>query len=409
MVTAKQMRSSIVTLCVCIIGLFGSACDEVSADESFGTEPDKTFVDEHGRLWVRSHKIEYLPRKQYFDSLALPLREEDDIEVENQQIDPYQMTDIEYGEHLKPIADIGGWEYHLSHHSLEDYGAWMRQRAIARLEADDGDSFLFEAPDSAYGTNEEPILSDESAAHTRNAREIDEDGRVVFNLFVGQHPFRIIGAIHGAEIRCTAFKAVNHYSAATAAHCLHTGSRWLERSPIQFTAGATYNPFVTLPPAVPAHCYAMTINSNYTSHPNLPKNDYAVIALRGRGGASCPSDSWNYGYFGWKSVSRNENFTSYVSGYPGTEPWPTTTWPGYPSITFSQKTNGVSKTVFRPNVVRFTHFLVGGQSGSPFFSHSENSGYQARAITYGRVSVNRNGGREFNAEIADFIIANGGY
>lgn len=155
---------------------------------------------------------------------------------------------------------------------------------------------------------------------------------------------------------------------------------------------------------VPDDCYGRFLSPNYMSHPNLAKNDYAVIILTGDGLSFCAPNTFNFGYVGWKSVPVNPSFESYLFGYPSGDPLPPG-WPSLMTLSYSVMSDGIGQTIFQPNVVRHKHDATGGQSGTALLSYSSTMGYQARAIHKGEGAGNYNRGREFNATVADWINA----
>ena len=409
-------RAGVLAVCSMIgIGLVGCADDldllnveeaSVSAGEPSdfsAKEPPEKYVDHMGHIWVRSHQIEYVDD----DDEELVWDFDEDMIDPDPEPDPTTSTDQEYGEYFRPISDIGGWEFHLADESVESYGAFLRERAVARLKGPEHDLSLFEGIGSEVGIGEKSareLPRTFRASIITAARIIGADERTVINHLAHLHPW----VLHG-HMDCTAFKAVNHYSAVTAAHCVHNGKSWKTRHDIQFSAGSKWISGQVVPAAVPSGCYTRTVPGRYVAGANLPKNDYAVIAFRGHG-AWCPTESWNFGYFGWKSVPIGSKFASHMSGYPLDEPLPFPSWQK-PTLVYSYKgSQSIYTSVFQPNVVKFTHDTTGGQSGTPLISYDSTSGYQARAILKGHgPATNRNWGREFNGGVADFVWLRGGY
>ena len=64
-------------------------------------------------------------------------------------------------------------------------------------------------------------------------------------------------------------------------------------------------------------------NAQWISHPNLVKNDYAVIALRKTSvGTWCTTSTYDLGFFGTRSVGYTEETGGFVSGYPSGDTMP---------------------------------------------------------------------------------------
>lgn len=397
---------ALLAILVCVVGC--SAEDDWESVTRQAIESADGFLDDEGRpplefvgargwRWLRSHKIEYVEPTRELESVP---DDEIDGEAVDPEPDPYRATAREYGEYFRPISDVFGWEYHLAEESVADFGAWMQDRALRRLQGPNGEVGLSGGADMSHGSSGES-----TSESTLPKKILGSDDRINLDILANYHPFRLQGAmLNGNGNTCTAFKVANHNSAVTTAHCIHTGSSWISRHDIQFAAGNANLPGVPNLPEVPDWCYQRTVPGNYVAHPNLAKNDYAVIIFDGVPGAACSASSpgWDLGYFGWKSVSVGARFSSYFSGYPS-DSLPSG-W-SYPSMSYSYKTSGIGQTIFQPNVVRHEHDSTGGQSGGPLFSYSSNNGYQVRAVHKGEGAGSYNRGREFNGTVADFVNA----
>lgn len=382
----------------------------VLEEQPWDVEPPEFLHDVNGWTWVRSHKIEY-SNAPSVEPEAVEEMDERGLEPEP---DPFKVSDYEYGYYFRPLADIGGWEYHLDDESIESLGARMRYREAARREGRKDIPSLYEGQGASVGFSE-----DRSSMHsvdslmasapdiTTSAKIIGADDRISLDAWAGVYPANIHGALVDVipyASWCTAFKAVNHYSAATAAHCLYDpgNKTWLERKGVQFQAGLLHGNASKVPPVVPSGCYTRIISANYSSNSNLAKNDYAVLVFNGNGSAYCAQDTYNFGYVGWKSVGVGVDFASHIWGYPSENPLPIG-WPSYLSLSYSFMNDGIGQTIFQPNVTRHKHDTTGGQSGTALLSFSSTQGYQARAIHKGGGAGDYNRGREFNGTVADWI------
>lgn len=393
--------------------------EHVLKERPWKTDAPVRFTDANGWVWERHHKIEYSsdydPREEESDGMG------DDVNTTliDPSPDPFKASDYEYGYYYRPLADFDGWEYHLSDESITKLGAHLRSREIARQEGRQDLPNLYEAADSFRSTNEEGVANSEIQGVNKSfelqsrkeiaAKIIGTDDREPFNAWAGTFPLSVHGAMYNygaSELvsLCTVFKAVSHYSAATAAHCLYDtkNNTWRPRRSIQFKAGLITWGGGDVPPRVTSTCYSRVVNANYISHPNLAKNDYAALIFNNNGSANCALNSFNFGYVGWKSVSVGANFASYFFGYPSEAPLPAG-WPSLMTLSYSSMTGGIGQTVVQPNVVKHQHDSTGGQSGTALLSYSSESGYQARAIHKGEASGNNNKGREFNGTVADWI------
>lgn len=402
---------------------FGSILEEDAVSWELESAPWKAeapeFIrDVNGWTWIRSHEIKYTT-PELVDPVAYD--GESDERGESSEPDPFKASDYEYGYYFRPLADIGGWEYHLDDESIEKLGERLRARELARREGLHDIPNLYEAPGESIvkrGEVREPSMDDDvqilrSVDRSSAAKVIGTDDRVEFNGWAGVYPLSVHGALvypsswshpYGTS-GCTVFKAVNRYSAATSAHCLYDADKktWNTRLPVQFMAGLL-EVGGTAPPAVPAGCYTRVVSANYGDHSNLAKNDYGVLIFNGNGSSWCAAGTYDFGHVGWKSVGIGADFESYLFGYPAEQPLPAG-WPSYLSLSYSLMTGGIGQTVFQPNVVRHQHDTTGGQSGTALLSYSSTQGYQARAIHKGPGSGNYNVSREFNGTVADWINA----
>ena len=206
----------------------------VLTERPWTDEPPARLTDVNGWVWNRQHKIEYDYR-----SYAEVWGDVNDEYIDTRKIDPEptpsDATDYDYGYYYRPIADIAGWEYHLSEESILEFGAYLRRRAIDRL------GNRTDIPDLYQGASADPRGSgagyrpdrDQLRALERSsplsspfqivAKVIGTDDRIAINAWAGVFPFSVHGDM--GDDSCTAFKAVNRYSAATAAHCVHHGSK----------------------------------------------------------------------------------------------------------------------------------------------------------------------------------------
>ncbi len=170
---------------------------------------------------------------------------------------------------------------------------------------------------------------------------LDSDNRTSIDHLKGQYPWNNHGQMYGAGT-CTAFKMVNHYTAVTAAHCVHNGSSFKSRHHITF--GDL--------PSLGWACYIRAVPACWDG--DTASCDYAVIALRGRNGANCAPSTYNVGYLGWSPVgSWVEDIKAFVSGYPSEDlkaGW------AYPVLVYHYRSDGYAIGTY-PDRVFFGLFV----------------------------------------------------
>jgi V8-like Glu-specific endopeptidase len=154
---------------------------------------------------------------------------------------------------------------------------------------------------------------------------IGTDERYRINAQAHRQPYVRIAKTWSSTSVCTAFKAYNHHTAMTAAHCVHDGPSggWRTRHQIQFAAGSNRSGGLGLAKnALPSGCYGRVVPGGWVSTGER-QYDYAVLYLHGRGGAWCNFADYNVGYYGYKTVT-GTGISGYVSGYPdaATSPHP---------------------------------------------------------------------------------------
>lgn len=328
-------------------------------------------------------------------------------------VDPRTVSDEQWAQIIEPRSEFGGYEYRMARRSLIAFATASRAREVARRNRLDRGEVLREGEPGAGPLGEVLPVAFEPTENRGLIQKgiVGSDNRILIDPSRGTWPFAPIAAMGSlTSSQCTAFKVVNHHTAGTAAHCIHTGSGWRPRAPLRF-----FRPNgVSQRPEVPADCYWRTVNGNWINHPNLPKNDYAVLALRGGGTPSawCPLDSYDTGFLGWASVGYLAKIDGFVAGYPGSGLTPQQYGvldPPWPHLAYHWL-NGARTKLFQPDVLKYDNDTTGGQSGSPYVTSTADNAY-VRAIHKGEVDflwVEHNQGREFNQTVRDFMAAHGG-
>jgi V8-like Glu-specific endopeptidase len=387
--------------------LCGCAEEPGSDAEWAGAEVADTYEDAEGRSWVAVGPAVFdlrdeatLREKAIADRVA---------DIKEPPPNPAQYTDEEWGKIYEPISEFGGKEYRLTDASRREYGKTLRAAALnhaANPAADRGRPAMRPAGEALAPEPAQLELLQASRPGAEAKGLVGADDRFSINHLRSTWPYKMHGAMStnntGSGGLCTAFKVTNQDTAGTAAHCVHTGSGWAPRMFITFSDGGSGT--------VDKNCYARTISNEWLSHPNLPKNDYAVLTLRGRHGAVCNRNQYAFGWYGDQGVGYTTSVLGHVSGYPAPGLLPPGVTSGWPTLVYHQRGDAEVKAL-QPQVFKYYNDTAPGQSGTAFISFHGGSDYRVRAIHRGEVewwNVDHNEGREFESNVREFFNANSG-
>jgi V8-like Glu-specific endopeptidase len=226
---------------------------------------------------------------------------------------------------------------------------------------------------------------------------IGGDNRSNINHLAATYPYNTSGR---EKDWCTVFKMVNHYTAVTAAHCVHSGSSWKTRKPLVFQS-----PLAPLPD-VPDQCYGRVVPGCWDG--SSASCDYAVFYLRGRNGAWCPDNTHNVGYMGYNTVSSCvTDIKAFLSGYPLPAPFG---W-AYPTLVYHYREDGWTSCGTYPDRVWYDNDATGGQSGAPLVSYWSDGSWRVRAIHKGEhVGLSTtNQGRRMTSDLYSWLSSNAGF
>jgi V8-like Glu-specific endopeptidase len=381
-----------VCLFVCLfacLGWLNSGCGDGSSEEAVSLEVrdqralvhETAIVDwpgDRGQKWVRRRKVEVLDGIPVVPELRRPTSH-----------DFSRMSDVEVASWLRPIMlDENNVEY-----ELEIGDTLKLAREIkAHLERDSGD-------DQGEAAAEFPI-DPQNGLSFRNLW--GKDDRVNMNSSAGNFPWSNIAAMASATSVGSGFKMINHYTMITAAHVVYGSGGWVPRKAIQFAAGSS-----TPLPAMPSECYSIVVPGGWVGDVGDAEYDYAVIRFRGRG-EWCDFNSYNVGYFGYKSVDKcTTSVAGNVSGYPGTgdperppQPW------NYPSLFSDYRQDGWTNCFSYFNHLFYRNDSSAGQSGGPFWGYWDGSA-KVRAIHHGAITGD-NAGVKIKSSLIDWFKENAG-
>lgn len=299
----------------------------------------------------------------------------------------------EAAELLRPRMEIGHYEYILSEEHSIAFALTVREIIL------DGG-----LPDAAGGS---PLDSEEpppSAAQPLRPNVILDDEWYKANGVADDSPYERVATfvdwVSTPAVSCTAFKMTNHYTAVTNAHCIYDldTSSWKQRKELQFAAGSdSPGGSGNAKNVLDAQCYARAYPGCYSAS----ACDYAVLALRGRGGAWCNSSEYNVGYFGYVSTGGAGTFATRMASYPSVPPDSHV----FPSMYYSPQRSDAY--VVGDNLLHFMDELP-GVSGSPIYRTNDNG--QVRAIQEGSCEDSTcNAGVRMQTSVISYVAANAGY
>lgn len=394
----KRLRVSLGIIAVSIASVGCGDDNQLDTFSSSNIAAVDALTDDDGLTWLRvgDAKFDYRTDEELREALPKSASAS-----EASDPDPEQFTDEEWGRMKEPITEFRGSEYRLSTESMRNYGKALRKNALDRKKnpgRPDGIASARSTTGNDLVANGLPVNIDKRDKGIRGT-----DDRMLVDGSRPYWPYNMHATMVSPTAVCTAFKVVNHHTAGTAAHCVHTGSGWKPRSDLTFSDGRLGT--------VPAGCYLRTVSGEWINNPGLPKNDYAVMALKKvSAGTWCNFATYNVGFFGYKSVGYTEKVAGFVSGYPGSGVMPPGVV-GYPHLVFHWA-EGAEVGFLQSRVLQYQNDATGGQSGTPFVSWTESDGFHVRAIHKGDVDriviVDYNQGREFDGNVADFFKSNGG-
>jgi V8-like Glu-specific endopeptidase len=340
--------------------------------------PRAEYIDSDGRRWKQIGKVQ-----RFDDSPPVP------PSGKNADPDIHKMSEAELIEHFRPRSEFGGYEYVLSDEDARDLALAMRDAAkyVAERGAP-GEPPLGASPSDIAGPPD-----------NRNYNQVfGADNRTNINGSASTYPYNNTGR----EIDwCSVFKMVNHYTAVTAAHCVHSGSSWKTRKELVFQSPLAPKP------NVPSECYGRVVPGCWDG--DTPSCDYAVFYLRGRNGAWCPDNTHNVGYLGYNTVSSCvSDIKAHLSGYPLPPPFG---W-SYPALVYHYREDGWTSCGTYPDRVWYYNDATGGQSGAPLVSYWSDGSWRVRAIHSGGFSGlfdDSNQGRRMTSDLYDWLVSNSGF
>ena len=299
------------------------------------------------------------------------------------------MPFAEAKEMVRPYMEIDGVEYTLAD---EDAEQWALKTLIAVAEKS-----------LRGGVLEQPSPGAEGAADEVSPKRVfGPDDRYKINGQAHRQPYARIAKTWSADSVCTAFKAYNHHTALTAAHCVHDGpgGSWRTRHQLQFAAGSdrsdgtgqAKNP-------LPSGCYGRVVPGGWMSTRER-QYDYAVLYLHGRNGAWCNYDDYNVGYYGYKTVS-GSGISGYVAGYPDSSSSPNGLWG---DLWYAARSDAWQSG----DTIRYTIDGTFGQSGAPFGTRTDDTTSQFMGIHVAETS-SYNIASRVSSSMIDFIKAYAGY
>jgi V8-like Glu-specific endopeptidase len=384
-------------ICVHVLAVACGTADDgnrVGARHELGAPSSATFVDPFGRTWVRkSSKPVVYDTTDHDDELSIPVP----IASKDKDLDIRNMSPEDVTAALRPISLIGDYEYTLNDVDAREFALAIQEVARGEKGTEGGlgarslGEPAIDGPAQREPGTEQPVEMPEPKGI------IGSDDRYSINGSRANFPWNNYAAMDAAGT-CSAVKLVNHHTAVTAAHCVHTGSAWKTRKRITFVAGSP----------VGSTCYGMTVPGCWDGSTSSPSCDYATIKFR-EGSGFCDFNTYNVGYLGWQSAgSWVTGIWGHVSGYPSEQMKPG--WV-YPELVFHQRGDGYSTPTY-PDRVFYLVDTSGGQSGGPFTSYYQGNDYRIRGVHKGfsiGVFEDTNQGRKMTQSLFNWFYANGGW
>lgn len=323
-----------------------------------GTQQLETLTDGRGRTWVSLGSVEYVDPTDEIEHVDDPRSVEERL---------LEMSFESAKAHVRPMMEFAGVEYTLSEADADEYTARVLDDSANTLST----GFL-RGVEPGYPEG----MEDADEVALREGRMIfgGVDDRSNISSSADTWPWYRVAAAHGPST-CSAFKFYNNDTAATAAHCHHTGSGWKSRQNLEFQAGDNSLG------SMDEDCYTRYVPGGWDGSDR--GFDYAVLALDGYMGAWCPHASYNTGWYGATWVSDGTTgIDGYAAGYPTSPPSGT-----YPELYTHFVTNGGWQPSGSANQIRYTSETTQGQSGGPYangaymwaINNSETSTYNIGA------------------------------
>ncbi len=374
-----------------LAGCSGSEEGSAASQPLTAAPPPASRVDAFGRTWIRvsSQPVVYDDTPESGDEGAGADKPTKDLDIRNMSAEDVTAA-------LRPISLFGDYEYTLSEPDAREFA--LAIQAVARAEKGTEGGLgahaigqpALEGPDEREPGSELPVDLPQPKAI------IGADDRYSINFARNSFPWNNYGRMDNAGT-CSAVKLVNHHTAVTSAHCVHTGSAWKARKRITF--GSL--------PTVGSTCYGMTVPGCWNGSTENASCDYATIMFR-EGWGYCDFATYNVGYLGWQSVGNSvSGIWGHVSGYPSEQMKPS--W-SYPELVYHERGDGYTTFTY-PDRVFYTVDTTGGQSGGPFTSYFANGDYRVRGVHKGYhpgVFSESNQARKMTQSLFNWFVANGG-
>jgi hypothetical protein len=347
----KETQSCIRSVCLAILLVTSTSCDSSTApapspgapsvgdsdgqpNPAAGYYPSQ-FTDEQGRTWVRTRMIqpqERRPRIKKDRALS-------SLPASGPDLSQMPLNDLV--RHMRPVMLAGQAEYQLAWEDAE--------RDVKAMLSPPGNK--------GQGERSLGVPDNDGIDLTSRAQVVGNDDRQNWNPFAGMYPYSTIATLEGFAGE-TGFKLINHHTMISTAHSFMEGGQWEDRPAIRFAAGAG-----TLKHLHP-NCYNIAVPGCWKDG-DKAWCDYAVVALRGRAGASCSFDDYNVGYLGWETMycpSKGvHGFNAGALGYPV---FPPHNWP-YPTLTNSSSNDNYTTSQDACTFLYHQIDTTGGQSGGP--------------------------------------------
>lgn len=363
-----------------LAGCSGEGADGRANAES-GTVDDivsslgPTFTDAQGRIWENEGFVNY-SKATVQDHVLATVREDTDAKIMNMSLE-------EAAEYLRPVTEIGHYQYRLSKAEAVEFAKTVREYIANKV--------LLEAP--ATDSN--------GAAPEREGRNVIPGFGDWYRINSSAHlaPYNYSATMDQGAGLCTAEKLINNYTAVTAAHCVQDSSNnWMARQRLRFAAGSANTAYSGTGQAlayVPSGCYARTVPGCWNGVAGTC--DYAVLALRTFAGAWCDLATYNVGAFGYFTLNGEASgVEARMATYPGSPPSGT-----YPSLFYQSRTDAETNN---DSWLYYHNDTLGGSSGGPVY----NSSNQMRATHVGYLSGNWNVGMRLTSTVISFFQGSGG-
>lgn len=351
---------------------------------------ESTFIDEKGRTWIK------LGEAKFSDEAAEARKPIEPVSERSLDETILEVSLEEAAQMLRPRLEFAGVEYTISKEDALEFARKVRERIKQGGYAD----VKGEIPKGAKQ------LDGDAESDELEGRKIIPGYGDWYRINSSAHiwPYSMVARLDQGAGRCTAFKIVNHYTAATAGHCVASSSgNWKSRQRIQFAAGSgntSSSGSGDEKDFLPSGCYGRVTPGCFAG---VGQCDYAVFYLRGAHGGNaawCNFNDYNVGYFGALGVgSGNTGVQTRMGSYPGTPPTG-----GYPSLYYHNRSDGWASG----DHLRYRIDTLPGSSGAPTF----NSANQVRSVhndACGSGSCTYNYGMRMTTAMYSFMEEYGGF